>query len=260
MKGIQSSENSPSIPAFESYTISANEKRDDVKSASPHLESAMLFDLHLYEDTSDLRKEALTIHKYILMTNEPKLVTDDSSQMNTISESHPIEIKSIDGTASVSEKALSLPVAAIINQRDPISEEIDRYFEELNALLKSGEKLPDIPLLKKLCSLAGIGRQREFLEMLPTVTIGKALYLFFFSYENFEKQLSETVQMKGNTKEVCTGTKYKQMEVIMQSLICVLTTSKISSQNVALLIGTHVDKVEPQDVDRVNAIVHIMTV
>ena len=166
--------------------------------------------------------------------------------------------KSADETASSTEKALSpvsLPKAAVINESDPISQKIEEYFEELNTLLKSGENLPDIPLIKKICSLADIGGQRAFLEMLPTVTIGKALYLLFFSYENFETKLSETVQMKDNPMEICTGTQYKQMEVIMQSLICVSTTSKISSNNVALLVGTHVDKVEPKDVDRVNGII-----
>ena len=258
VKGFQPSENSPSTAAFEAHTISANEKKDIDKSASPHLESAMLFDLHLYEDTTDLRNEALTIYKHILMTNESKSVTHDSSQMETISEPHSVEITSAEGVASVSEKALlPLPHAAVEKQSsDTISQEIDRCFEELNALLKSGENLPDIPTIKKLCSLADVGGQRAFLEMLPTVTIGKALYLLFFSYENFEKQLSETVQMKGDTKEVCTGTKYKQMEVIMQSLICVSTTSKVTSKNVAMLVGTHVDKVETQDIDRVNDIIH----
>ena len=45
------------------------------------------------------------------------------------------------------------------------------------------------------------------------------------------------------------------MDVIMQSLICVSTTSKTSSDNVALLVGTHVDKVESSEVDRVNQII-----
>ena len=258
VKGFKLSENSPSTSAFESHTISANQKEDD-KSMSPHLESAILFDLHLYEDSSDLRKEALTIYKHILMTKKPKSVTKDSAQTKTNFDPPQTEIKSADETALAIEKvssSVSLPGATMINQSDPISQEIEKYFEELNTLLKSGEKLPDIPLIKKICSLADTGGQRAFLEMLPTVTIGKALYLLFFSYENFEKELSETVQMKANPKEVCTGTKYKQMEVIMQSLICVSTTSKISSDNVALLVGTHVDKVEPQYVDRVNGIIH----
>ena len=91
--------------------------------------------------------------------------------------------------------------------------------------------------------------------MLPTVTVGKALYLLFFSYENFEKQINETVQKHGNSEEVCTGTIFRQLDVIMQSLICVSTTTKATSNNVALLVGTHVDKVEPQYVDHVNGIV-----
>ena len=114
--------------------------------------------------------------------------------------------------------------------------------------------MPDIQLIKKLCNLIDIGGQRAFLEMLPTVTIGKALYLLFFSYENFEKQINETVQKQGNPEEVCTGTIYKQMEVIMQSLICVSTTTKTTSENVALLVGTHIDNVEPQYVDHINGI------
>lgn len=247
VKGFQPSENSPSTSALESHMISANKKS--------HIESAMLFDLHLYEDSSDLRKEALTIYKHVLMTNEPKSLTEVPHQTKAVLQSQSKEIKRADSTASVSEKTLSPISAAIVIQSDPISEEIHKYFDELNNLLKSGKKLPDIPLIKKICSLADIGGQRAFLEMLPIVTIGKALYLVFFSYENFEKELYETVQMKGNSKEVCTGTKFRQMEVIMQSLICVSTTSQISSDNVALLVGTHVDKVKPEDVDYINSII-----
>ena len=269
VKGFQPSEISPSTSALECHMISANKKKD---ATSPHLESAMLFDLHLYEDTSDLKKEALTIYKHILATKQPKSETNNSAQTKTSLDLPSVQAKAIDeetktadeGTKSIEETALStekalspvsLPKAAVINENDPISQEIENYFEELNSLLKSGENLPDIPLIKKICSLADIGGQRAFLEMLPTVTIGKALYLLFFSYENFETKLSETVQMKANPTEICTGTQYKQMEVIMQSLICVSTTSKISSDNVALLVGTHVDKVEPKDVDHVNDII-----
>ena len=316
VKGFQPSENSPSTAAFESHTISANKKKDIIEHTSPHLDAAMLFDLHLYEDTSDLRKETLTIYKHILMKNEPKPLSEVPPpskanetkplsevppQRKATSESNPTEIESTisfsDNTVCISEKAqsaaslpsnaivhhpnpnpsnaivkkrdpstvtisekvqssASLLSGAIVKQSDPIMEEINKYFEDLTTLLRSGEDLPDIPLIKKLCSLADVGGQRAFLEMLPTVTIGKALYLLFFSYENFEKELSETVQLKASPQEVHTGTRYKQMEVIMQSLICVSTTSKVSSENVALLVGTHVDKVETQDIDRVNAIIH----
>lgn len=61
--------------------------------------------------------------------------------------------------------------------------------------------------------------------------------------------------MKHSSVEIQTGTQYSQMDVIMQSLVCVSTTSKASSDNVAMLVGTHVDKVGTQDVKRVDDIV-----
>ena len=290
LEGFQTSDISPSTSAFESQMLSANERKDSnvneqttpkaqnstsksdsmlkqesregnklKEFTSPHLESVMLFDFHVYSksDSLDLKKEALTIYKHILMTKDPKSVSDLTGT-KTISKSHSeAQINTADDTASVSvsDKAPSPALLLDVKESDPISEEIDKYFKELEPLLKSGEKLPDIPLIKKLCSLADIGGQRAFLEMLPTVTIGKALYLIFFSYKNFEDEYVETVQKEANPEEMPTGTRYKQMDVIMQSLICVSTTSQTSSDNVALLVGTHVDKVEPHYVDHVNGII-----
>ena len=136
---------------------------------------------------------------------------------------------------------------------EQISKEIDEYFNELTGLLRKGEKVPtNIPLIKKICHLIDTGGQRAFLELLPTVTVGRALYLLFFSYEHFDSRIHETVQQQGASIEVHTGTFYEQMDIVMQSLICVSSTSSISKDNVALLVGTHVDKVESQHVDAVN--------
>ena len=146
-------------------------------------------------------------------------------------------------------------LAAQKQEIEQICQEIDQYFDELNSLLQKGEILPIIPTIKKICHLIDTGGQRAFLELLPTLTVGKALYLLFFSYEHFEKQLRETVQQQGASIEVHTGTFYEQMDIVMQSLICVSTTSSRSRDNVALLVGTHVDKVEFQHVKYVNNIV-----
>jgi hypothetical protein len=148
---------------------------------------------------------------------------------------------------------------------DPIIAEISKQFEELNRLLK-GKDLPDLPNIKKMCHLQDTGGQRAFLELLPTLSTGKALYLLFFSYENFEKSVSETRQAKGSLEELPTGVEYEQMDVIMQSLICVSTASEImqstiegqpteSLNNVALLVGTHVDQVTSEAIIRVDSIV-----
>ena len=149
-----------------------------------------------------------------------------------------------------------ISLEARMQEIEQISKEIDEYFDELNNLLQKGEKLPpNVPLIKKICHLIDTGGQRAFLELLPTVTVGKALYLLFFSYEHFEKRHHETVQQRGASIEVHTGTFYEQMDIVMQSLICVSTTSATSKDNVALLVGTHVDKVTSQDVQYVNNIV-----
>ena len=150
-----------------------------------------------------------------------------------------------------------ISLEARMQEIEQISKEIDEYFDELNSLLQKGEKLPpDIPIIKKICHLIDTGGQRAFLELLPTVTVGKALYLLFFSYEHFEKKIHETVQQRGASVEVHTGTFYEQMDIVMQSLICVSTTSATSKDNVALLVGTHVDKVTSKHVQYVNNIVN----
>ena len=150
-----------------------------------------------------------------------------------------------------------ISLEARMQEIEQISKEIDEYFDELNNLLQKGEKLPpNVPLIKKICHLIDTGGQRAFLELLPTVTVGKALYLLFFSYEHFENKLHETVQQRGASVEVHTGTFYEQMDIVMQSLICVSTTSATSKDNVALLVGTHVDKVTSKHVQYVNNIVN----
>ena len=147
-------------------------------------------------------------------------------------------------------------LAAQKQEIEQISKEIDEYFNELTSLLRKGERVPaNIPLIKKICHLIDTGGQRAFLELLPTVIVGKALYLLFFSYEHFNSRNLETVQQQGASTEVLTGTFYEQMDIVMQLLICVSSTSSISKDNIALLVGTHVDKVEAQHVENVNKIV-----
>ena len=192
--------------------------------------------------------------------HEPQITDPDTNQQSEASTA---------SQTSTSENEQRVPVkfayrevideeilAAQKQEIEHISKEIDDYFNELTNLLRKGEKVPtNIPLIKKICHLIDTGGQRAFLELLPTVTVGKALYLLFFSYEHFESRLHETVQQQGASTEVHTGTFYEQMDIVMQSLICVSSTSSVSKDNVALLVGTHVDKVESQHVDDVNSMV-----
>ena len=201
--------------------------------------------------------------EYVSSQHEPQSIDPDTNQQFEASTA------SQNSTKSTSENEQRVPVkfayreiidekilAAQKQEVEQISKEIDDYFNELTSLLRKGEKVPtNITLIKKICHLIDTGGQRAFLELLPTVTVGKALYLLFFSYEHFDSRIHETVQQQGASTEVHTGTFYEQMDIVMQSLICVSSTSSVSKDNLALLVGTHVDKVEAQHVEDVNKIV-----
>ena len=214
-------------------------------------------------DQSQATNTQTPSEEYDSSQHEPQSTDPDTNQQSQASTT------SQTSTKSTSENELRVPVkfeyreiideeilAAQKQEIEQISKEIDEYFNELTSLLRKGENVPtNIPLIKKICHLIDTGGQRAFLELLPTVTVGKALYLLFFSYEHFDSRIHETVQQQGASTEVHTGTFYEQMDIVMQSLICVSSTSSVSKDNLALLVGTHVDKVEAQHVEDVNNIV-----
>lgn len=260
IKDFQPNKTSASTGAAESHFLSALENTKSNLGA--HVCTEILFDLHLYGETgtSDLDNETLCLYKHILKSHtsskKSKTHKDTPTEMDNQEELTPSVIQqSYPMVLARSSSQIETPEPSQTSEYDPISVEIAKCFNEMQNLLEKGEHLPTIPIIKKLCHLIDAGGQRAFLEMLPTLTIGKALYLIFFSYENFEK-LHETVQLKHNSKEIPTNTQYNQMDVIVQSLICVCTTSTTSSNNVAMLVGTHVDEVQAEDVKRVNDAVH----
>ena len=304
IKDFEPSPESASTCAADSHIISAV-GREEQESDRAHVHTEMLFDLHLYSKDSDLDSEALTIYKLILEKHRPERQPEThiaKSQDENYNETHELQEKENKAletqknskankslkSATYSENTQSddtqkdiltqnkIPTPALSTQSKTVSRkqpqsdhiiaEISKQFEQLNLLL-TGKDLPYLPNIKKMCHLQDTGGQRAFLELLPTLSTGKALYLLFFNYENFGKVASETVQAEGNSKELRTGIEYEQMDVIMQSLICVSTASEVviqttvegqstESNNIALLVGTHVDKVKSEDVIHVDKIIY----
>ena len=296
MKDFEPSKESVSTGAAESHLISAQEKESkEVESdQEPHINAEMLFNLQLLsEDTEDLNCEALTIYKHILeaqklqaemykphAAHKPQdfeaqtyasginlvINTSNIKDTNSLPAATKSEKDRSANNRSLSQSEVPAALPAVNQQPKSVSREeqppdstfaeIDKLFKQLTDLLQKCTELPDIPNIKKMCHLQDAGGQRAFLELLPTLSVGKALYLLFFNYEDFKTSVCETVQMKGSPNEVPTGAEYEQIDVIMQSLICVSTASTESSKNVALLVGTHVDKVTPKDVRDVTDIVY----
>ena len=293
IKDFQPSEISPSTGAAESHFISALETKESTcrSGESAHMCTEILFDWHLYSetDTSDLDNEAFYIYKHTLehhnietkSAQSKALIAMQESTTNEQTESeaeiatsptnqslanvslpvHPNSSSSLRKLSSLQPLSGKIPTDSqpadhMAGKIDPVIKDIHRCCDKLLNRLKSGERIPLITTIKKLCHLVDVGGQRAFLEMLPTLSVGRALYLIFFSYEHFQKRCDEMVQLRHDHINVCTDTQYTQMEVILQSLICVTTSSVTSSKNVAMLVGTHADEVRKEDMEHINSEVH----
>ena len=250
---------------------------DKTNESQPHelLESHEDFQVH-EKETDETHKYEHNTREFQSLESETGVSHAGAQQLELQTQAHQASVKNIKPAnrfqsitnteinqsslsasyqSDLTETGTSLPMTIQEPHTDPTNAEIDEQFNKLDCLLRKGESTSDLPNIKKMCHLQDVGGQRAFLELLPTLSVGKALYLIFFNYENFRTTVTETVQMKASSDEVPTGTEYEQIDVIMQSLICVSTASA-SCNNLALLIGTHVDKVKQEDVNRVDRIIY----
>jgi hypothetical protein len=121
------------------------------------------------------------------------LTTDpDTNQQSEASTTYQISKKSTRFTENEQSVQVKYAYREIIDEELLAAQmqEIDEYFNELSNFLRKGEKVPsNIPLIKKICHLIDTGGQRAFLELLPTVTVGKALSTLY--------NTSSTVKMGG---------------------------------------------------------------
>ena len=132
---------------------------------------------------------------------------------------------------------------------------IDKAFEELTHILQSDspEELQQLVENLVMINVMDIGGQPAFLEILPTFTIGSALYLLFFRMDQDPKKLYP-VRFKEheNDEETILDSFYCIEDVLCQSLSCVAslgyTQSSSDQQSIsrALLFGTYKDEVEKQ--------------
>ena len=234
------------------------------------MEMVLLYDWHLCSDDgsskskSEIDKEALVIYKRILescntstsmtLSRDAPPTPSGSAELAHHSERNDLasqEIIAKDALPRVREPnvCISLSQPVVI---DEILQKIDSIFKDLEKNLTSVEEVPDVSSLRQLINLSDVGGQRAFLELLPILTTGSALYLIFFSYAN---SLTEPLQdiYQGPEKSFDLTNEYSQIEVVMQSLRCVSTSSSSedgdskdkddsAAKVTAVLVGTHTDK------------------
>ena len=136
--------------------------------------------------------------------------------------------------------------------------EIDKSFDELANILHSDspEKLYLLLKALTLINMSDVGGQPEFLDVIPALTVGAALYLLFF---RLDQEVQERYPVKylapGSTIERMLTCSYCIEEVLHQALASIACFSGHSSEESAyaapshaILVGTYKDQVTASDI------------
>ena len=151
-------------------------------------------------------------------------------------------------------------------QEDTDLTEINRAFDDLANILQSDSPEELYLLLKALTliNMMDVGGQPEFLDMLPALTVGSALYLLFFRLDQkLHERYPVTFLAPGTKTEKTLPSSYCIEEVICQALASIACFSDHSLEGKAgstpsraILVGTHKDKVTPSDITHKEKEIH----
>ena len=136
--------------------------------------------------------------------------------------------------------------------------EIDKSFDELTSILQSDSPEELYLLLKALTliNMSDVGGQPEFLDVIPALTVGAALYLLFFRLDqDVHKRYPVKYLAPGSTIERTLTSSYCIEEVLHQAVASIACFSGHSSEenaysapSRAILVGTYKDQVTASDI------------
>ena len=231
------------------------------------------------ESDGDLDKEALMIYRFINENKEDKITTatndigDAATKNQQESENTSIpnllhtpvssdESRNVQPKQETQEpkQALQQPEATQLDQK-PVNKlledpEVEEVFKEWERLLiqQKYSQIEKILTNSILANMIDMGGQPPFLDMLPALTIGPALYLICFNLQNEISQRYPVMYVSENGVEYKLQYSYSVLEVIFQSLSSIACLSPTSDQSqpiesmpppcqIASIVGTHKDKV-----------------
>ena len=136
--------------------------------------------------------------------------------------------------------------------------EINKSFDELASILQSDSPEELYHLLKALTlvNMSDVGGQPEFLDVIPALTVGAALYLLFFRLDQeIHKRYPVKYLAPGSAIERTLTSTYCIDEVLHQALASIACFSGHSSEenaysapSRAILVGTYKDQVTASDI------------
>ena len=178
----------------------------------------------------------------------------DDNDVSVPDEPSPTQEKAKHEEASV-EASVEVPTD---RSSDSEKAEIAKAFDELASILQSDspEELYDLLKALTLINMSDVGGQPEFLDVIPALTVGAALYLLFF---RLDQEIQERYPVKylapGSTVERTLTSSYCIEEVLHQALASIACFSGHSSEESAysapsraILVGTYKDQVTASDI------------
>ena len=141
---------------------------------------------------------------------------------------------------------------------DKEKQEIEIAFEQLKRTCTSTDSEMIKNLLHTIINLMDTGGQPAFMDMLPTLTIGPALYGIFFKLnQELTHQYPVHYLSSDNSEEVTLDDSYCIKDVVFQVLSSIYTfafpSNSESSTSTALLFGTHKDVATPDQVQTIQS-------
>ena len=215
---------------------------------------------------TDLDEELRLLYQMIyefytikMKSHVPDLVNDEGQisitlKTDTVPSSIPLEpLKEVQinpNTATLQEVSLVKLAGKELSAKEV--DEIERAFVAYRKVLHTHGQAELKALLDEtiLMNMVDTGGQPAFLEMLPALTIGPALYLIFFRLNQELNKVYQIHYVSEDSEDVHFGDSlYTVKEVIFQALSSIacfnaITPNKANKPNVsyaAMLVGTHMD-------------------
>ena len=231
----------------------------------------------------DLDKEALVIYRFIKESKEDKSTTVTDGISDTATETHQdsentliqnlpqLPVHSDESHDAQMEQETQEPAPKqelqqpeVRQNQKPVDEileefldpEVEMVFQKWESLLiqQKYSQIEKILTNSILANMIDMGGQPPFLDMLPALTIGPALYLICFNLQNEISQCYSVMYVSESGIEYKLQYSYSVLEVIFQSLSSIACLSPTSDQpqpiesipppcQIAIVVGTHRDKV-----------------
>ena len=204
-------------------------------------------------------------------------ISDNGHKLEHVEENQNAECNEVklkpNATNFPSSQPSSQPVLSIeadlINTKQKLTtddkelKEIESAFEKLSEILQADKEEKLQHLLKELMMINMIdaGGQPAFLDMLPALTVGPALYFIFFRLDQELKKLYPVSYRTSDGSEILLKSSYCIVDVIFQALSSIAcfaffqedSIARGLSSTLALLFGTHKDQVSDKQIDQTEA-------